>query len=139
MSVIKLEIAVDKSNIGIVSDFLNRLAVDTGKANNLKVVEPEEVDEKPAPKAPAKRASRAKPKPAPVEEDEDEYDPLDDDGEGEDDDEITLDDVKEAMADKVDDHRPAILKKLAALGASKMSELKPAKYQVFFDYLKGLK
>jgi hypothetical protein len=142
MSVIKLEIEVDKNNIAIVSDFLNRLAVDTGKAASTKVVDAEEVKPEAPAKAPAPRASRAKPKAPPVEEEEIEEE-LDDELEEEEiedeETEITADDIRTEQAKKVGKHKTAIIAKLAEFDAKGISSLDEKHFAKYHDFLTKLK
>lgn len=140
MSVIKLEIPVDKDNIAIVSDFLNRLAVDSGKASATKVVDAEEVKTEAPAKAPAQRASRAKPKAPPVEEEiEEEDDDFDDEEEEKDSPVITIDHVREMQSKKVQANKPALIEKLRELGAKGIATLEASDYKEYYDFMAKLK
>jgi len=143
MNTIKLEIPFNSKNVELVKDLLSRatMGTDAVKAGKLEVVQDED--------EPVKKTSTAKPrpsraKPKPVEEpeedeDDEEYDPLAEDDTEEDEDGITLDDIKAVMADKVDKNRDTILKKLKATGAAKIGDLKEAKFEEFYNFLKKLK
>jgi len=148
MSTIKLEITVDSSNAQLVGDFLAKLggasqvpSYARTKADDLKVVDAEEV-KSPA-KTPTPRPSRAKAKPAPVEEEiEDEEFETGQESEGmedEDEEEITADDLRALQATKIDKHRPAIASHYQKLGAKGISSLAPENFQKMFDFLSKLK
>lgn len=51
---------------------------------------------------------------------------------------LTLEAVREAMAEKMPTHKDAIKGKFKELGATKMSTLKKEDYQTFYDFLKSL-
>lgn len=51
---------------------------------------------------------------------------------------VGIEDVRKALAEKVNDHRAAIKDKLTALGAPSVTKLDPAKYQEMYDFLKSL-
>lgn len=52
---------------------------------------------------------------------------------------IDIEDVRKALAEKVNDHRDAIKQKLTELGAPNVTKLDPAKYAEMYDFLKALK
>ena len=72
----------------------------------------------PAPEAPAAQA-KEEPEPAPAAE-------------------IKIEEVREKLQEKVGEHREAIKAKLTELGAPNVSNLDPAKYPEFMDFLNGL-
>ena len=51
---------------------------------------------------------------------------------------IGIEDVRKALAEKVNDHRAAIKDKLTTLGAPSVTKLDPTKYQEMYDFLKSL-
>ena len=51
---------------------------------------------------------------------------------------IDIEDVRKALAEKVNDHRDAIKQKLTELGAPNVTKLDPAKYAEMYDFLKAL-
>ena len=51
---------------------------------------------------------------------------------------VGIEDVRKALAEKVNDHRAAIKDKLTTLGAPSVTKLDPAKYQEMYDFLKSL-
>ena len=84
---------------------------------------------KPAP-APAKPAvPAAKPAPAPAKPAEK---PAEDKAE------VSIEDVRKALASKVANHRAEIKDKLDEFGAPSVTKLDPAKYQEMLDYLNSL-
>ena len=87
---------------------------------------------KPAP-APAKPAApaapAAKPAPAPAKPAEK---PAEDKAE------VSIEDVRKALASKVANHRAEIKDKLDEFGAPSVTKLDPAKYQEMLDYLNSL-
>jgi DamX protein len=84
---------------------------------------------KPAP-APAKPAApAAKPAPAPAKPAEK---PAEDKAE------VSIEDVRKALASKVANHRAEIKDKLDEFGAPSVTKLDPAKYQDMLDYLNSL-
>lgn len=52
---------------------------------------------------------------------------------------IGIEDVRKALAEKVNDNRAAIKQKLTELGAPNVTKLDPAKYAEMYDFLKTLK
>lgn len=52
--------------------------------------------------------------------------------------EYKVEDVRKAMAAKVNDHRDELVSKLRELGAKNVSSLDPAKYGEFIDYINSL-
>lgn len=136
MSTIKLELTVDVNNIEIVTEFLGRISAQTKGVKEVKVNEPEDVKSEAPKKAPAKPATPKKPAKAVVEEPEEEEEETFEEPEEE---TITLEDVKAMQAKKVAANRDAIVKKLNALGATKLSELDEDRYQMYYDFLAKLK
>lgn len=74
----------------------------------------------------AKQTQQSAPAPAPSKEDKDTA-PA-----------IGIEDVRKALAEKVNDHRASIKDKLTSLGAPSVTKLDPAKYQEMYDFLKSL-
>lgn len=136
MSTIKIELTVDVNNIEIVTEFLSRISAQTKGVKEVKVNDAEEVKAESPKKAPAKPAAKKAPVKAPVEETEEEEEET---FEEEEEETITLEDVKAMQAKKVAANRDAIIKKLNALGATKLSELDEDSYQTYYDFLAKLK
>ena len=51
---------------------------------------------------------------------------------------ITIEDVRSALMQKVNEHREAIKNKLNELGAKSVTSLNPGKYEEMFNYLNSL-
>lgn len=51
---------------------------------------------------------------------------------------ITIENVRAALASKVNDHRDAIKAKLDELGAPSVTKLDPSKYEVMYNFLNSL-
>ena len=51
---------------------------------------------------------------------------------------LTIEDVRKALAEKVNDHRATIKEKLNEFGAASVTKLEPSKYQEMYDFLKSL-
>lgn len=51
---------------------------------------------------------------------------------------VNIEDVRKALAEKVNDHRAAIKDKLTSFGAPSVTKLDPARYQEMYDFLKSL-
>ena len=84
---------------------------------------------KPAPVPAKPAASAAKPAPAPAKPAEK---PAEDKAE------VSIEDVRKALASKVANHRAEIKDKLDEFGAPSVTKLDPAKYQEMLDYLNSL-
>ena len=78
---------------------------------------------------PAAQATTAKPAPAPAKPAEK---PAEDKAE------VSIEDVRKALASKVANHRAEIKDKLDEFGAPSVTKLDPAKYQEMLDYLNSL-
>ena len=50
----------------------------------------------------------------------------------------TIEDVRKALSQKVNDHRSAIKEKLNELGAPSVTKLDPSKYDEMFNFLEAL-
>lgn len=110
MEPIKIEVSVELNLSEDVKNFVASLV-----SNSSKQAAPAA---KPAP-APAKPAAQAA-KPA------------------EDKAEVSIEDVRKALASKVANHRAEIKDKLDEFGAPSVTKLDPAKYQEMLDYLNSL-
>ena len=84
---------------------------------------------KPAPATTKPAAPAAKPAPAPAKPAEK---PAEDKAE------VSIEDVRKALASKVANHRAEIKDKLDEFGAPSVTKLDPAKYQEMLDYLNSL-
>lgn len=121
MEPIKIEVSVELNLSEDVKNFVASLV-----SNSSKPVAPAA---KPAP-APAKQAApAAKPAPAPAKPAEK---PAEDKAE------VSIEDVRKALASKVANHRAEIKDKLDEFGAPSVTKLDPAKYQEMLDYLNSL-
>lgn len=116
MEPIKIEVSVELNLSEDVKNFVASLVSNSSK--------PATPAAKPAP-APAKPAApAAKPAPAPAKPEEKA--------------EISIEDVRKALASKVANHRAEIKDKLNEFGAPSVTKLDPAKYQEMLDYLNSL-
>lgn len=135
MSTIKIEITVDAQDGVIIDALKGLLLAQKGLVENTEVVDAEEVKTPPVKKSAPKATAKKAPEPDPEEDDED-IDPLADDDAEE---HVTLEDLKALLAKKVTIHRDAIVKKLKALGAPKISELEESDYRDMHTFLSKLK
>lgn len=122
MEPIKIEVSVELNLSEDVKNFVASLVSNSSK--------PAAPAAKPAP-APAKPAApAAKPAaPAPAKPAEK---PAEDKAE------VSIEDVRKALASKVANHRAEIKDKLDEFGAPSVTKLDPAKYQEMLDYLNSL-
>ena len=121
MEPIKIEVSVELNLSEDVKNFVASLV-----SNSSKSAAPAA---KPAP-APAKPAAPvAKPAPAPAKPAEK---PAEDKAE------VSIEDVRKALASKVANHRAEIKDKLDEFGAPSVTKLDPAKYQEMLEYLNSL-
>ena len=118
MEPIKIEVSVELNLSEDVKNFVASLVSNSPK--------PAAPAAKPAP-APAKPA--AKPATAPAKPAEK---PAEDKAE------VSIEDVRKALASKVANHRAEIKDKLDEFGAPSVTKLDPAKYQDMLDYLNSL-
>ena len=51
---------------------------------------------------------------------------------------VSIEDVRKALASKVNEHRQEIKEKLEELGAPSVTKLDPSKYEEMYNYLTGL-
>ena len=120
MEPIKIEVSVELNLSEDVKNFVASLVSNSSK--------PAAPAAKPAP-APAKPvAPAAKPAPAPAKPAEKPEDKA----------EVSIEDVRKALASKVANHRAEIKDKLDEFGAPSVTKLDPAKYQDMLDYLNSL-
>lgn len=132
---INLVLPFNDTNVELVKGLLAKADLSTSP-NSLKVVDAEVVEPKaPAKKAAAKPASKKAPEPEP----EDEEFELEDEAAEEEG--VTLDDIKELQATKVQANREAIIKKLKGYGPDVKgpATIPTDKYQDFYDFLSKLK
>lgn len=121
MEPIKIEVSVELNLSEDVKNFVASLVSNSPK--------PVATTAKPAP-APAKpAASAAKPAQTPAKPAEK---PAEDKAE------VSIEDVRKALASKVANHRAEIKDKLDEFGAPSVTKLDPAKYQDMLDYLNSL-
>lgn len=122
MEPIKIEVSVELNLSEDVKNFVASLVSNSSK--------PAAPAAKPAP-APAKPAPApaAKPAPAPAKP---AAKPAEDKAE------VSIEDVRKALASKVANHRAEIKDKLDEFGAPSVTKLDPAKYQEMLDYLNSL-
>ena len=123
MEPIKIEVSVKLNLSEDVKNFVASLVSNSSKPATAAPAT------KPAP-APAKPAvPAAKPAPAPAKPAEK---PAEDKAE------VSIEDVRKALASKVANHRAEIKDKLDEFGAPSVTKLDPAKYQEMLDYLNSL-
>lgn len=121
MEPIKIEVSVELNLSEDVKNFVASLVSNSPKpaAPAAKPV--------PAPAKPAVPAAKSAPAPAkPAEKPAEEKA------------EVSIEDVRKALASKVANHRAEIKDKLDEFGAPSVTKLDPAKYQDMFDYLNSL-
>lgn len=124
MEPIKIEVSVELNLSEDVKNFVASLV-----SNSSKSAAPAAPAAKPAP-APAKPAApTVKPAPAPAKP---AAKPAEDKAE------VSIEDVRKALASKVANHRAEIKDKLDEFGAPSVTKLDPAKYQEMLDYLNSL-
>ena len=135
MEPIKIEVSVELNLSEDVKNFVASLVSNSSKpaapaAKHAPApAKPVAPAAKPAP-APAKPAAPAtKPAPAPAKPAEK---PAEDKAE------VSIEDVRKALASKVANHRAEIKDKLDEFGAPSVTKLDPAKYQDMLDYLNSL-
>lgn len=123
MEPIKIEVSVELNLSEDVKNFVASLVSNSSKPAAT-TAKPAPAPAKPAPAAPA-----AKPAPAPAKPAEK---PAEDKAE------VSIEDVRKALASKVANHRAEIKDKLDEFGAPSVTKLDPAKYQDMLDYLNSL-
>ena len=121
MEPIKIEVSVELNLSEDVKNFVASLV-----SNSSKPAAPA-AKPAPAPAKPAPAATAAKPAPAPAK-------PAEKPAEAE----VSIEDVRKALASKVANHRAEIKDKLDEFGAPSVTKLDPAKYQDMLDYLNSL-
>ena len=121
MEPIKIEVSVELNLSEDVKNFVASLVSNSSKPAAT-TAKPAPAPAKPAPAAPA-----AKPAPAPAK-------PAEKPAEAE----VSIEDVRKALASKVANHRAEIKDKLDEFGAPSVTKLDPAKYQDMLDYLNSL-
>ena len=118
MEPIKIEVSVELNLSEDVKNFVASLVSNSSKP----AAKPAAPAAKPAP-APAKPApAPAKPAEKPAEDKA----------------EVSIEDVRKALASKVANHRAEIKDKLDEFGAPSVTKLDPTKYQDMLDYLNSL-
>ena len=121
MEPIKIEVSVELNLSEDVKNFVASLVSNSSKPA-APAAKPATAPAKPAPAAPAAKPTSAPAKPAekPAEA------------------EVSIEDVRKALASKVANHRAEIKDKLDEFGAPSVTKLDPAKYQEMLDYLNSL-
>lgn len=141
MAKIEIKVVIDLSNVAQTAAMNNLIKSLSTEQSEMGVQSPatEEAKPEPAPKrtrstktTPAPK-EEAKPEPAPETSEEEST------GEAETQSEVTIKDVREALSEKVDQHRAAIKTKLTSFGASNVTSLDPSHYGEMLNFLKALK
>ena len=122
MEPIKIEVSVELNLSEDVKNFVASLVSNSSKPA-APAAKPAPAPAKPAPAAPAAKPAPAPAKPAEKPEEKAE---------------ISIEDVRKALASKVANHRAEIKDKLDEFGAPSVTKLDPAKYQDMLDYLNSL-
>lgn len=123
MEPIKIEVSVKLNLSEDVKNFVASLVSNSSKsAAPATTAKPTQAPAKPA-------APTAKPAPAPAKP---AAKPAEDKAE------VSIEDVRKALASKVANHRAEIKDKLDEFGAPSVTKLDPAKYQEMLDYLNSL-
>lgn len=123
MEPIKIEVSVELNLSEDVKNFVASLVSNSSK--------PAAPAAKPAPTTAKPAAQAAKPAPAPAPA-KPAAKPAEDKAE------VSIEDVRKALASKVANHRAEIKDKLDEFGAPSVTKLDPAKYQEMLDYLNSL-
>lgn len=121
MEPIKIEVSVELNLSEDVKNFVASLVSNSSKPA-ASAAKPATAPAKPA--APAAKPASAPAKPAEK--------PAEDKAE------VSIEDVRKALASKVANHRAEIKDKLDEFGAPSVTKLDPAKYQDMLDYLNSL-
>ena len=121
MEPIKIEVSVELNLSEDVKNFVASLVSNSSKSA-AQAAKPASAPAKPA--APAAKPAPAPAKPAAK--------PAEDKAE------VSIEDVRKALASKVANHRAEIKDKLDEFGAPSVTKLDPAKYQEMLDYLNSL-
>lgn len=124
MEPIKIEVSVELNLSEDVKNFVASLV-----SNSSKLAAPAA---KPAPAPDKPAAPAAKPAPVPAKPAAQAAKPAEDKAE------VSIEDVRKALASKVANHRAEIKDKLDEFGAPSVTKLDPAKYQEMLDYLNSL-
>lgn len=121
MEPIKIEVSVELNLSEDVKNFVASLVSNSSKPA-APAAKPAPAPAKPAPAASAAKPAPVKPAEKPAEEKA----------------EISIEDVRKALASKVANHRAEIKDKLDEFGAPSVTKLDPAKYPEMLDYLNSL-
>lgn len=124
MEPIKIEVSVELNLSEDVKNFVASLVSNSSKSA-APAAKPASATAKPA-------AQAAKPAPAPAKPAAQAAKPAEDKAE------VSIEDVRKALASKVANHRAEIKDKLDEFGAPSVTKLDPAKYQEMLDYLNSL-
>ena len=124
MEPIKIEVSVELNLSEDVKNFVASLVSNSSK--------PAVPAAKPAPAPDKPAAPAAKPAPAPAKPAAQAAKSAEDKAE------VSIEDVRKALASKVANHRAEIKDKLDEFGAPSVTKLDPAKYQEMLDYLNSL-
>jgi len=129
---VNVNISFDKNTSGLFSNAVNAALAGILSGPrchcNAPTIEPaEKVAEKPAEKVAEKPAEKVAEKPAEKVAEK----PAATTG-------VSIEDVRKALASKVNEHRQKIKKKLEKLGAPSVTKLDPSKYEEMYNYLTSL-
>ena len=121
---VNVNISFDKNTSGLFSNAVNAALAGILSGPrchcNAPTIEPaEKVAEKPAEKVAEKPAEKVAEKPATTTV-------------------VSIEDVRKALASKVNEHRQEIKEKLEELGAPSVTKLDPSKYEEMYNYLTSL-
>jgi hypothetical protein len=121
---VNVNISFDKNTSGLFSNAVNAALAGILSGPrchcNAPTIEPaEKVAEKPAEKVAEKPAEKVAEKPAATTG-------------------VSIEDVRKALASKVNEHRQEIKEKLEELGAPSVTKLGPSKYEEMYNYLTSL-
>ena len=121
---VNVNISFDKNTSGLFSNAVNAALAGILSGPrchcNAPTIEPaEKVAEKPAEKVAEKPAEKVAEKPAATTG-------------------VSIEDVRKALASKVNEHRQEIKEKLEELGAPSVTKLDPSKYEEMYNYLTSL-
>ena len=121
---VNVNISFDKNTSGLFSNAVNAALAGILSGPrchcNAPTIEPaEKVAEKPAEKVAEKPAEKVAEKPAATTG-------------------VSIEDIRKALASKVNEHRQEIKEKLEELGAPSVTKLDPSKYEEMYNYLTSL-
>ena len=125
---VNIELSLNSATQDFIKSILGNFNTTTPKSAAALVPAPKPASKpKPTPAPAPKPAPAPVSEPAPESEVETAVDP-----------DVTIEDVRAALSEKVNTHRDEIKAKLTELGAASVTRLDPSKYQEMYDFCKSL-